>query len=212
MYVKWRYTKGCVKGKRVFWRNWPLQDAILGEKVSESDTAGKVAPGQTHFLRKNKGNCYGLRWQMVYSCMCIFLLERECQATWHSQDARARPGLFNREGAASEHKHTTSVCREGLLGPGGKGAFALEGTYLRTLGTITLSCSPAGIVDGSVVTLSWLGEKEADGSERKRVDLQGNFSWWAGLSASRRLPLEDLQKFLGKIWGGWSGKGDKQRK
>lgn len=109
--------------------------------------------------------------------MCIFLLERECQATWHSQDARARPGLFNREGEASEHKHTTSVCREGLLGPASKGAFDLgEGTYLRTLGSITLSCSPAGIVDGSVVTLSRLGEREADGSERKRVDLQGNFS------------------------------------
>ena len=102
---------------------------------------------------------------------------------WVPQDARARPGLFIR-GEASEHKQyslrakcTTSVWREGLLGPVSKGAFELEEAIcVRTLGPSRLVVLLWELSIGSVVTLSQLGEWEADGSERKRASVQGNFS------------------------------------
>ena len=89
--------------------------------------------GAAHFLRKNKGNCHGLRWQMVYSCVgvCIFLLEQ-----WLPQDARAlqsrRRSIWTQAIQPQGKVHHQRV--EGLLCPASKGAFELgEAIYLRTL-------------------------------------------------------------------------------
>ena len=52
-----------------------LEDAILGEKVTESGAEDEVAPEQTHFLRKKKkGTGLGYAGKLVYSCVgaCIF--------------------------------------------------------------------------------------------------------------------------------------------
>lgn len=202
--------------KRTYWvrsfleKLWLLEDAILGEKVTESGAEDEVAPEQTHFLRKKKErNWSGLcRQTCLFSCWCVRIL------WWLPQDARAMPMLFKWEGEASEHrqyslkaKHSTSVWREGA-----PQCCEQKVPLNSEKGHVWGHWEPSPLVvllwellTGSVVTLNWLRQWEADGSQRIRVDTQGSFSWWAGLRASGRLLLEDLQKCLRKTWPRWSG-------
>lgn len=105
------YKRIYVKRRRTFWRNQSLQDAILGEKVSESGTADKVAPGQLISSEKIKGTAMGYagKW---------FILVLVCAYSCLSNGYLKMPELFNQEGEASEHKQyslrakcTTSVWR-----------------------------------------------------------------------------------------------------
>ena len=158
---------------------------------------------------KKEGNWSGLcRQTCLFLCRCVHILWRLLQ------DARAMPMLFNWEGEASEHKqyslkakHRTSVWREGA-------PQSCEQKVPPNLekGYIWGHWEPSPLVvllwelsTGSAVTLNWLRQWEADGSERIRVDTQGSFSWWAGLWVNGRLLLEDLQKCLRKTWARRSG-------